>query len=351
MKKRTSLVVALFSTTFLALPAFAYQFEIEAEYSDSETDYDGSYSPDMDEDSVSISGTYYFHDVKTDKGPLSVAAFLDRASSISAFYSDGETEIDGTQISFSGPAPMGGLFSYGGYGSIVDFTFVTPDYEIDTEEYFVNVQYIHKETGWVIEAAYGYVEEDSDLGIDTEQDIYEVGVGKYIAENTRLMLDYAHIETDVDLGAIDTSSDTELVNIGLFHVQELGDDTYYDVSLDVAHIDPDDGDDSQAYSLGATYYFTSHIGLGIDISHVDGGDIDTTSYGISGEWFVTDKFSISLSYTRSEIDNDYQIDFVPETPGPYWGVDFSSFDSSTVFEELSSDADTDAFVIGARLRF
>lgn len=346
MKKRIPLYIALLSIV-TSLPVYSYQFEIEAEYSDSETDYDGSFSPDIDEDSVSISGTYYFHDVKTDKGPLSVAAFLDRASSLSAFYSDGETDIDGTEISFSGPTFMGAPIL--GYGMISGFTLTIPDYEIDTEEYFVNAQYIHAESGWVIEASYGYVEEDSDLEIDIEQDIYGVGIGKYIAQNTRLMLDYFHTETDTDFGVFDTSSDSELVNVGLFHVQELGDDTYYDVSLDVAHIDPDDGDDSQAYSLGATYYFTSHIGVGVDVSHVDGDDIDTTSYGISGEWFVTDNFSVSLSYTRTEIDFDFE--FVPFTPEPYRGVDFTSFSSSTVFEDSSDDADTDAFTIGAKLRF
>ena len=350
MKKKNSLVIALFSTTFLTLPAFAYQFEVEAEYSDSETDYDSGFDPDMDEDSISISGTYYFHDVETNKGPLSVAAFLDRASSISAFYSDGETDIDGTEISFSGPAPMGGLFSYG-YGSTIDFTFVSPDYEIDTEEYFVSAQYIHAETGWILEASYGYVEQDGDFSIDSEQDIYGIGFGKYIASNTRLMLGYAYTETEVELGTIDETSHSELVNVDLFHVQELGNDTYYDLSLDAGYINPEYGDDSQAYSLGATYYFTSHIGVGVDVSHVDGDDIDTTSYGISSEWFVTDEFSVSLSYTRTEIDNDYEIEFVSDTLSPYRGVDFSSFTSSTVFEESSPDADTDAFTIGAKLRF
>lgn len=342
MQKRIPLAVALLSTT-LSLPVFAYQFEVEAEYSDSETDYDGSFSPDMDEDSISINGTYYFSDVETNKGPLSVAAFLGRASNISAFYSDGETDIDGAEISFSGPAPMGGLAPY---GSTIGFTFTIPEYEIDTEEYYVSAQYIHAESGWLVEASYGYVEEDSDFGIDIENDIYGIGVGRYIAQNTRLMLDYVHTETDVDFGVVDTSSDTELVNVGLFHVQELGNDTYYDVSLDITNIDPDDGDDSHAYSLGATYYFTSHIGLGFDISHVDGDDIDTTSYGVSGEWFMTDNFSISLSYVRTEIDIDNELpSFIP---APYRGIDFTS---NTVFEDSSNDADIDAFTLGARLRF
>lgn len=345
MKKRIPLSIALLSIV-TSLPVYAYQFEIEAEYSDSETDFDSSFSPDMDEDSTSFSGTYYFSDVETNKGPLSVAAFISRSSNISVFYSDGETEVDATRITFSGPAPslFGSISSYG--GSILDSTFVTPKYEIDREEYFINGQYIHAESGWLIEASYGYVEEDSDLGVDIEQDIYGIGVGKYIAQNTRLMLDYFHTETDIDFGVVDTSSDSELVNIGLFHVQELGDDTYYDASLDIAHIDPDDGDNSQAYSASATYYFTSHIGLGIDVSHVDGDDVDTTSYGISGEWFITENFAINLSYARTDLDYSYSSgEFIPV---PYRDVDFTS---STVFEETSNDADIDTFSIGAKLRF
>ena len=343
--KKTPLVVALLSFS-IALPVYAYQFEVEAEYTDSETNFDSSFSPDKDEDSTSFSGAYYFTDVETNRGPLSVAAFMSRSSNISALYSDGEVEVDRTQITFSGPAPslFGSISSYG--APILDATFVTPKYEIEMEEYFVSGQYIHVESGWVIEASYGYSEEDSDLGIDIEQDSYGLGVGKYIAKNTRLMLDYVHVETDIDVGAIDSSSDAELVNLGLFHVQELGNDTYYDVSLDIAHIDPDDGDDSQVYSASATYYFTSYIGLGVGISHNDGDDIDTTIYGISGEWFITEKFSINLSYDRAEIDYSYSNGVF--IPAPYRGVDFTS---STVFEESSNDADRDTFSIGAKLRF
>jgi hypothetical protein len=341
MKTRIPLAVALLSTT-LSLPVFAYQFEVDAEYTDSETNFDNSFSPDIDEDSTSFSATYYFSDVETNKGPLSVAAFLNRASSISAFYSDGEAEVDRTEISFSGPAPMGGISSYGFTSGP---TFFIPDYDIETEEYFVSAQYVHAESGWLVEASYGYLEEDSDLDIDLEQDIYGIGIGKYIAENTRLMLDYVHTETDIDVGVSSVSADSELVNLGLFHVQELGNNTYYDVSLDVANIDPDGGDDSQVYSTSATYYFTSHVGVGVDISYVDGDDIDSTSYGISGEWFITENFAIRLSYVRTEIDESIS-EFAPV---PYRGGDFTS---STVFEEASNnDADIDTFSIGAKLRF
>jgi len=75
-----------------------------------------------------------------------------------------------------------------------------------------------------------------------------------------------------------------------------------------------------------------------------GDDIDTTSYGVSGEWFMTNNFSISLSYVRTEID----IELPSFTPAPYRGIDFTS---STVFEDSSNDADIDAFSLGVRLGF
>jgi hypothetical protein len=342
MKEIIPLVVALFSSV-LILPAYAYQFEIEADYSDSETDFDGSSSPDIDADSISISGTYYFNNVETNKGPLNVASFLSRTSNISAFYSDGETEIDATQVTFTGPAPIGGIYGYG--APILGFTYSIPKYEIDTEEYVVSGQYIHAKSGWLIGALYGYLEEDSDLGIDLEQDSYGIGIGKYIAQYTRLMLDYIHTETDVDTSSGNASSDSDAVNIGLFHVQELGRGTYYDASIDIAYLDSDDGDDAHAYSASTTYYFSPHVGVGINLSHIDGDNIDSTSYGVSGEWFITDNFAVNVNYVRSNID-DSDGGFIL---APYRGSSFTS--NTTPTADTSLDADIDSFSIGAKLRF
>lgn len=342
MKIGLSLVVALLSSV-VTFPAHAYQFEVEVGYTDSETDYDSNFWPDEDSDSVSISGTYFFTDVETNKGPLSVAAFLDRASSISVFYSDGETEVDAQQLTFSGPAPVGPVSSYG--SPVSGFTYLVPKYEIDTEEYFVAGQYIHVNSGWLIEASYGYSEDDSDLGIDIESDSYGVGVGKYIAESTRLMLDYVYIETDIDSSIGDTSVDTDIVNLGLFHVQQLGNGTFYDVSLDVGYIDSDESGDAEVYSASATYYFSRALGIGVNVSHTDNDDIDVTTYGVSGEWFITDSFAINVNYMKAKIDDSEGLSILT----PYRGVDFTSLAPSSMSTSL--DADVDTFTIGARLRF
>ena len=341
--KKIPLVVALFSTV-VTFPVYAYQFEVEVGYSDSETDYDSGFWPDEDSDSVDVGGTYYFSDVKTNKGPLSVAAFLSRASNISAFYADGETEVDASQLIFSGPISIFG--PVGGYGSpISGSTFLIPKYEIDAEQYLVNGQYIHIKSGWLIDASYGYSEEDSDLGIDIERDSYGVGVGKYIAKYTRLKLDYIHTKIDIDTSTGDESTDSDVVNLGFFHVQELGNGTFYDASVDIAYLGSDDGDDAQAYSVSTTYYFSQSVGVGVSLSHIDGDDIDTTSYGVSGEWFITNNFSVSLNYLKSKID-DSGGEFVLL---PYRGIDFTTFDTTS--NSTSLDADVDTFSVGAHLRF
>ena len=343
--KKIPLVVALY-TSVIALPVYAYQFELEVGYTDSETDYDSNFWPDEDSDSVDVRGTYYFNDVEINKGPLSVAAFLNRASNVSVFYADGETEVDASQLVFSGPTIFGGTGGIGGYGApILGSTFLIPKYEIDTEQYLVNGQYIDVESGWLIDASYGYSEEDSDLGIDIERDSYGVGVGKYIAKYTRLKLDYLHTEIDIDTSTSDVSSDSDVVNLGLFHVQELGNGTFYDASVDVAYLDSDDGDDAQAYSVSTTYYFSPSVGVGVSLSHIDGDDIDTTSYGVFGEWFITNNFSVSLNYLRSKVD-DSEGEFVLL---PYRGVDFTTLDNTS--NSTSLDADIDTFSVGARLRF
>ena len=301
--KKIPLVVALFSSV-ITLPVYAYQFEVEVGYTDSETDYDGNTFPDVDSDNVAVLGAYYFSDVKIDKGPLSVAAFMNRASSINALYSEGEIEIE--SITWTPPLFMGVSFP----------TLTIPGQDFDTESYLVGGKYIHASSGWLASVAYG--ESEVDTNPDSETDLFAISVGKYIAENTTLTLGYTELE--LDSGGF--STDVEEVGLSLFHVQELGQGRYYDLSLGITHIDPDDDENAQGYSASVTYYFSSHFGVGANIAYVDGDDSDTTSYGVSSEWFITDSFSVNASYAMSDADND-----------------------------LGADFDVDTFSVGAKLRF
>lgn len=318
--KKIPLVVALY-TSVIALPVYAYQFEVEVGYTDSETDYDGNVigASDTESDSGYVSGTYYFRDVETNNGPLSVASYLSRVSSISVLVSDGEMDVDSQRIERTGII----------FGSpFIDI----PGESFDTNAYVVGGQYIDADSGWLFEAAYGEAEVDGSPNLEIES--YSVGVGKYIAENTRVILGY--VDTDTDLG--NSSLDEEEVNLALFHVKELGNDRYYDVSVGVAHIDSDDSDSAQDYSVSSTYYFSSRIGLGVNLSYTDGDDFDTTSYRVLGEWFVTDNFAISASYMRSNTNDDRNADFILLP----LGVDTS---------DLNPDYDIDTFSVGAKLRF
>ena len=50
-------------------------------------------SDDLDTDIGRLYGTWYMENVDTSKGPLSEAAFLDHASNITIFGSDGEVDL------------------------------------------------------------------------------------------------------------------------------------------------------------------------------------------------------------------------------------------------------------------
>ena len=75
-----------------------YRWELGGDYSAGTTDTKlktplGSRDNSNDADIFSASGTYYLENVDTSKGPLSEAAFLDHASNITLFGSDGEVEF------------------------------------------------------------------------------------------------------------------------------------------------------------------------------------------------------------------------------------------------------------------
>ena len=99
MFKKTALVAGI----GLALSVTAqadYRWELGGDYTMGQTDTEVKIAtpvpvgPDnVDSDVGRLSGTWYMENVDTSKGPLSEAAFLDHASNITVFGSDGEVQL------------------------------------------------------------------------------------------------------------------------------------------------------------------------------------------------------------------------------------------------------------------
>jgi len=241
---------------------------------------------DVDKWGVDVYGTFFLHDVNTNKGPRSEAAFLDHASSVTLY--GGYSELDDVDEL---EANLGGID--------ID--------DDDSETYGIGGRYVTKQAGsWIIEGDWRRTK-PAHLEIDT----YTIGIGKYITDNTSLVITYA----DADL---DEGGDTDGWSAGLEHFWRLSSGGIK-LEGNAGYVNVDDGDDIDIYNLAGTWYINDNLGFGARYGKFDGGAAEADKYSIFSEWFITRQFAVSLAYDYSELDD--------------------------------TDVDNNAFTIGARYRF
>jgi opacity protein-like surface antigen len=260
-----------------------YRWEIGGAYNYSELDV-GPF--DIDKWGIDLYGTYFLNDVNTNKGPRSEAAFLDHASSVTLY--GGYAELDDV---VELEANLGGID--------ID--------DDDSETYGIGGRYVTKQAGsWIIEGDWRRTK-PAHLEIDT----YTIGIGKYITDNTSLVITYA----DADL---DEGGDTDGWSAGLEHFWRLSSGGIK-LEGNAGYVNVDDGDDIDIYNLAGTWYINDNLGFGARYGKFDGGAAEADKYSIFSEWFITRQFAVSLAYDYSELDD--------------------------------TDVDNNAFTIGARYRF
>jgi opacity protein-like surface antigen len=260
-----------------------YRWEIGGAYNYSELDV-GPF--DIDKWGIDLYGTYFLNDVNTNKGPRSEAAFLDHASSVTLF--GGYSELDDVDELEKN---LGGID--------ID--------DDDSETYGIGGRYVTKQAGsWIIEGDWRRTK-PAHLEIDT----YTIGIGKYITDNTSLVITYA----DADL---DEGGDTDGWSAGLEHFWRLSSGGIK-LEGNAGYVNVDDGDDIDIYNLAGTWYINDNLGFGARYGKFDGGAAEADKYSIFSEWFITRQFAVSLAYDYSELDD--------------------------------TDVDNNAFTIGARYRF
>jgi Putative general bacterial porin len=277
MFKKTALIAGI----GLALSATAQaDYRIEADTSVGRTNIEEG-NNDVDVDVFNLGGTFYLESVDTSKGPLSEAAFLDHSSSITASYKyvdldDLADDLDGDEYGIDGRYVLGleslDLIFEGGWSRL------TPDF--------------------------------SDI------DVFTVGFGAYVTDTTTIVASYT--TTDVDESDDLDPGDTDAYTLEVVHIAELSSG---DLKLEGSYglIDVDNADDIDAFSLGATWYLSDNLGLGVSYGRFDDYGYEVDAYGAMAEWFVTEQVGLSLSLEHSELDN--------------------------------TDVETDSVLLGARIRF
>lgn len=211
-----------------------------------------------DYDGWAVSGTWYVGGVDTSRGPLRLAPFMSRASSIGGRV--GEIETDS--------------------GIDADF------YLLDTRWVLGN--------GVIIEADYGQAD-----GSGGDADIARVAGGYYFADTSAVRLGYDSDDDDF--------ADYERWSVDVTHVQTMENGMTWSLSAlfgfvtgDTAFNEDDDGNDLQ---LAGSFFPRDNFGVGFELAFSERdatGDVD--AYELWADYFVTEKISLTLSYRDEDGD-------------------------------------------------
>jgi hypothetical protein len=221
---------------------------------------------DNDTDAFDVSGTWYMETVDTSKGPLGQAAFLDHASSITLAT---------------------------GYNK----TRVSQQNNPDGETYVADMRYVAEGPGWKLSGFLvdlGF--ERQELG-DNKVDNWNVGLGKYITQDTTLVAEYKYQSLNNGNGSgIDYYGGT----VESFFA--MGDGGLM-ASANFGRSYVSNREDVDTYGLSGTYYLGSNLGFGLSWEQAEEGGYEVNSYGVSAEWFISENFAVTLAYSDIVADD------------------------------------------------
>lgn len=243
-----------------------YRAEISAAYIDMETTL-GAFSTDTD--GWDLSGTYYFDNVDSSKGPLAEAAFLDRASGISGSFSRLSNDDLGMDLNSHG---ISGLF-------------------------------VSKQTGWLFGAAFEKADLDQP---DADINTYAIRAGKYIADNSTLSVSYGYSE-DADYSGSDKLQNYSL---DFRHLSSTESGHSYAIAGYLGKQDSLFNSKDTLYGGSYTLYLNNNLGFGASMDMIDSDYEEIFGYSLFASWFVNESIGLSLSYTNEEAD---EFDFENET--------------------------------------
>jgi hypothetical protein len=274
MFKKTALVAGI----GLALSVTAqadYRWELGGDYTYGKINADvknnsvvGSRSEDIDENIGKLYGTWYMENVDTSKGPLNEAAFLDHASNITVFATDGSVDLSSLDRNLN---------------------------DQDGQTYGIDSRYVAegpgwKLSGWLMDLGYEYQEPG-----DRNVNLYHVGIGKYLTPNTTLVLDYQSVN-------VNNGGDTDGYSLDLAHFFAFSNGGLK-VDASVGKVVVSDADDVDIYKIGGTWYLNNNLGFGAGYQNTSQNGYEVNSYAVNANWFISEAFAVDLSYGQDSYDD------------------------------------------------
>jgi hypothetical protein len=246
--KKLAIASALLSALAITGTANAYQAEVGASA--------GLIDPDNGSSSGSfgVEGTYYFNPVQTRNSPLAEAAFLDRASNVSAHYNYDEVGDD------------------------------------DHHNYGVGVEYFVPNSDFYVSGQVGRDDLSFKHGNDFDTTTYGAEVGYLPAPGLLIAAGVKGYDNDYNDGVDPT--------LRAKYVTNLSNGNAINLEAGAAFGDLDE------WNLAADYYIDKTLSLGVD--YYDNDLNDNSEFGINARKFFTPQVSLEGRVGFGEVgNNDY----------------------------------------------
>ncbi len=267
--KKTALSLAVACAMGASSAAMAYQFEVSL-------GFDTAERSSQDNEQWSLSGTYYLAPIDDSTGPLAEAAFLNKASYVTASYG------------YLANDAQGHAYSLGG-------------------------EYVIPEGNFIIGANYGWG--DGPTG-NNEQ--YNVSLGKYLTDTTTVRLNYLDWESNV------TGEELEVIGVSLRHLTgDIGMGRQIAVEGDVSRVEVEndliDGDASGTrVGVGADLYVNPQFSFGADLGYTNGNSgVSGRDFEVRARYHFDSNFFVAANYGHDKVHGDF-----PRTK--YWGVELAT---------------------------
>ncbi|MED5526979.1 MAG: putative porin [Pseudomonadota bacterium] len=238
-------VVSLAILAAISAPTFAadsFQHEVNAGYSD-HTDSDNA-------DTWDLGYRYYLNSQSNEQYAYDLIPFLNHASWVEAAYANNDY-VD--------------AYGLGG-------RFVT-------------------QSDWVIEANYSRIDPDH----ASSDDVWGLGIGKYLAKGTLLRFNYAN------------SDDADSYGLTLEHLVPVSGSEGLLLSASIDNTDPDYGDDVWTYAVGGDYFISRQWSVGADVNWNDGSE--DYGWGLNTSYWFNSQANVKVTYADQE-----------DVKGYAWGI-------------------------------
>ena len=223
--------------------AHAYQVELNGGIGYVGTDIPGGTDDTLN---AGVSGTYYFNAVQGKTGPLAEAAFIERASNVSAGY---------------------------GYNHSDTSDLRSHDFALGGEVYVPG-------TNFYAAANIGTTKNES---VDVDGGVYSAKIG--FLPVTNLLLTVGAV------GEFDTDNDNVNPTISAKYLTKIGNN---DVNLEGDAVFTDNGD---TYTVSGDYYVDRSLSLGASVSTTTDQVEDNYTVGINARQFIAENLSLQAGLT------------------------------------------------------